>query len=90
MKVRLTPRQRDELYVCWGVPRASKKRKEQLVGRLWSDPHNMREVEASARIVGHLAGFTDRGGIPPEILELRFSPPAWQSGWITKRGRLLL
>eukprot|EP00897_Mesotaenium_endlicherianum_P004791 jgi/Mesen1/433/ME001000S10637 len=78
MKARLTEREREQLYAQWGVAAGSKQRKLQLALRLWSDPTDAQQVEASARITARLLAFAPRSsdtGTPKELFALHYSPP---------------
>ncbi|XP_010537463.1 PREDICTED: kinesin-like protein KIN-7A isoform X2 [Tarenaya hassleriana] len=85
---RLTPEEREALYVEWDVPLEGKQRKLQLVNKLWTDPYDTRHVEESAAIVAKLMGFCEGGNnIPKEMFELNFAVPSdkirpWNNiGW---------
>ncbi|XP_010540004.1 PREDICTED: kinesin-like protein KIN-7A [Tarenaya hassleriana] len=83
---RLTPEERDSLYMKWDVPLEGKQRKLQFVNKLWTDPYDTRHVEESAAIVAKLVGFCEGGNnISKEMFELNFAVPSdkrqWNIGW---------
>ncbi|CAN7096260.1 hypothetical protein IGI04_038465 [Brassica rapa subsp. trilocularis] len=82
---RLTPEEREELYMKWDVPLEGKHRKLQFVNKLWTDPYDSRHVQESAEIVAKLVGFCESGNISKEMFELNFALPSdkrqWNIGW---------
>ncbi|KAL0794880.1 hypothetical protein Bca101_066257 [Brassica carinata] len=81
---RLTPEEREELYMKWDVPLEGKQRKLQFVNKLWTDPYDSRHVQESAEIVAKLVGFCGSGNISKEMFELNFAMPSdkrWNIGW---------
>ncbi|KAF8114310.1 hypothetical protein N665_0039s0074 [Sinapis alba] len=82
---RLTPEEREELYMKWDVPLEGKQRKLQFVNKLWTDPYDSRHVQESAEIVAKLVGFCESGNISKEMFELNFALPSdkrqWNIGW---------
>ncbi|CAH8390979.1 unnamed protein product [Eruca vesicaria subsp. sativa] len=82
---RLTPEEREELYMKWDVPLEGKQRKLQFVNKLWTDPYDSRHVQESAEIVAKLVGFCESGNISKEMFELNFATPSdkrqWNIGW---------
>ncbi|KAL0699652.1 hypothetical protein Bca4012_055774 [Brassica carinata] len=82
---RLTPEEREELYMKWDVPLEGKQRKLQFVNKLWTDPYDSRHVQESAEIVAKLVGFCESGNISKEMFELNFAVPSdkrqWNIGW---------
>ncbi|KAG2268643.1 hypothetical protein Bca4012_070913 [Brassica carinata] len=81
---RLTPEEREELYMKWDVPLEGKQRKLQFVNKLWTDPYDSRHVQESAEIVAKLVGFCESGNISKEMFELNFAMPSdkrWNIGW---------
>ncbi|KAH0898430.1 hypothetical protein HID58_047998 [Brassica napus] len=73
---RLTPKEREELYMKWDVPLEGKQRKLQFVNKLWTDPYDSRHVQESAKIVVKLVGFCESGNISKEMFELNFAMPS--------------
>ncbi|KAF7819906.1 kinesin-like protein NACK1 [Senna tora] len=82
---RLTPEERDSLYIKWDVPLDGKQRKMQFVNKLWTDPHDPRHIHESAQIVAKLVGFCEGGNMSKEMFELNFVLPSdkrpWLVGW---------
>lgn len=82
---RLTPEERDALYMRWDVPLDGKHRKMQFVNKLWTNPHDARHVHESAEIVAKLVGFCEGGNMSREMFELNFALPSdkrtWIAGW---------
>ncbi|OIW11942.1 hypothetical protein TanjilG_02149 [Lupinus angustifolius] len=82
---RLTPEERDALYIKWDVPLDGKQRRLQFVNKLWTDPHDPRHVQESAEIVAKLVGFCTGGNMSKEMFELNFVLPSdkrpWLMGW---------
>ncbi|CAK8534080.1 unnamed protein product [Lathyrus sativus] len=82
---RLTPEERETLYMKWDVPLEGKQRKMQFINKLWTDPHDQRHVEESAEIVAKLVGFCTGGNMSKEMFELNFVLPSdkrpWLMGW---------
>lgn len=82
---RLTPEERDSLYIKWDVPLDGKQRKMQFVNKLWTDPHDPKHVHESALIVAKLVGFCEGGNKSKEMFELNFVLPSdkrpWLMGW---------
>ncbi|CAN6541322.1 unnamed protein product [Malus baccata var. baccata] len=87
---KLTAEEREMLYAKWEIPPGGKQRRLQLVNKLWTDPHNMQNVQESAEIVAKLVGFCESGEhISKEMFELNFAHPSdkktWM-GWLTSEG----
>ncbi|KAI4350954.1 hypothetical protein L6164_005356 [Bauhinia variegata] len=82
---RLTPEERDSLYIKWDVPLDGKHRKMQFINKLWTDPHDAKHIQESAEIVARLVGFCEGGNMSREMFELNFVLPSdkrpWLMGW---------
>ncbi|CAN7087039.1 unnamed protein product, partial [Brassica oleracea var. botrytis] len=77
---RLTPKEREELYMKWDVPLEGKQRKLQFVKKLWTDPYDSRHMQESEEIVAKLVGFCESG----KMFELNFAMPSdkkWNNVW---------
>ncbi|XP_022970405.1 kinesin-like protein KIN-7F isoform X3 [Cucurbita maxima] len=61
MQKRLSEEERTRLFQTWGIALKSKRRRLQLINRLWSDPKNMNHVQESAAIVAKLVKFAEQG-----------------------------
>ncbi|KAL0722492.1 hypothetical protein Bca4012_037091 [Brassica carinata] len=86
VNTKLGAEEREMLYLKWDVAPVGKQRRQQLVNKLWTDPHNTEHVKESAEIVAKLVGFCDSGeNIRKEMFELNFASPAdkktWMMGW---------
>ncbi|KAL0342418.1 UNVERIFIED_CONTAM: Kinesin-like protein NACK1 [Sesamum calycinum] len=69
---RLTPEERDALYIKWEVPLDGKQRRIQFVNKLWTNPHDEKHIQESAEIVAKLVGFCEGGNMSKEMFELNF------------------
>lgn len=82
---RLSPEERECLYMKWGVPLEGKQRRLHFVSKLWTDPHDPLHVHESAEIVAKLVGFCEGGKVSREMFELNFALPndkrPWIAGW---------
>ncbi|TYG60556.1 hypothetical protein ES288_D07G078100v1 [Gossypium darwinii] len=78
---RLSVEERDVLYIKWDVPLEGKQRKMQFINKLWTDPHDVKNIEESAQIVAKLVGFSEGGNMSREMFELNFALPADKSPW---------
>ncbi|MBA0703793.1 hypothetical protein Golax_016092, partial [Gossypium laxum] len=78
---RLSVEERDALYIKWDVPLEGKQRKMQFINQLWTDPHDVKNIEESAQIVAKLVGFSEGGNMSREMFELNFALPADKSPW---------
>ncbi|KAF2614877.1 hypothetical protein F2Q70_00011902 [Brassica cretica] len=86
VNTKLGAEEREMLYLKWDVAPVGKQRRQQLINKLWTDPHNTEHVKESAEIVAKLVGFCDSGeNIRKEMFELNFASPAdkktWMMGW---------
>ncbi|KOM50949.1 hypothetical protein LR48_Vigan08g177600 [Vigna angularis] len=70
---RLSDKERIRLYEEWGISLDSKRRRMQLVNRLWSE-NDINHVMQSATIVAKLVRFWERGKALKEMFGLSFSP----------------
>ncbi|KAJ8530229.1 hypothetical protein K7X08_037064 [Anisodus acutangulus] len=71
---RLPGAERNEIYEKWGISLNSKRRRHQLVHRLWNDT-DLNHVIESAAIVAKLIGFSDQGTALKEMFGLSITPP---------------
>lgn len=72
---RLTSGERNRIYQKWGIGLNSKKRRLQLVQRLWSNAEDIDHVSESAAIVAKLIKFSQQGQAIKEMFGLSFTPP---------------
>nr|GMD38898.1 kinesin-like protein NACK1 [Ipomoea batatas] len=82
---RLTPEERDALYIKWEVPLEGKNRRLNFINKLWTKPHDPMHVQECAEIVAKLVGFCESGNMSREMFELNFVIPndkrSWFIGW---------
>lgn len=71
---RLPGAERNEIYQKWGIRLNAKRRRFQLVHRLWNDT-DLNHVIESAAIVAKLIGFSDQGPALKEMFGLSITPP---------------
>ncbi|XP_042485378.1 kinesin-like protein KIN-7E isoform X2 [Macadamia integrifolia] len=74
LQKRFSEKEREELYKKWGIRLDSKRRKQQLAQRLWTDTKDMNRVMESATIVAKLVGFLEPGQALKEMFGLSFTP----------------
>ncbi|KAJ9550235.1 hypothetical protein OSB04_014280 [Centaurea solstitialis] len=67
--------EKKKLYQKWGVNPNSKRRRLQLVHRLWSNTEDPNQVHDSASMVAKLIRFSEQGQALKEMFGLSFSPP---------------
>ncbi|XP_057951798.1 kinesin-like protein NACK1 [Malania oleifera] len=82
LTTRLTAEERDALYWKWEVPLDGKQRRMHFVNKLWTDPHDAKHVDESAKIVAKLVGFCERSNMSKEMFGLNFVLPADKRPWI--------
>ncbi|XP_057788493.1 kinesin-like protein KIN-7F [Salvia miltiorrhiza] len=75
MNRRYTKEERSRLYIEWGVDLDSKRRRLQLVNRLYGNTGNTDHVSRSAAVVARLIGFSQHGVALKEMFGLSFTPP---------------
>ncbi|XP_028053915.1 kinesin-like protein NACK1 isoform X1 [Camellia sinensis] len=85
LMTRLTFEEREALYIKWEIPLDGKQRKMQFLNKLWTDPHDPKNIQESAEIVAKLVGFCEGGNMSKEMFELNFVLPSdkrpWLMGW---------
>ncbi|KAL2934118.1 Kinesin-like protein NACK1 [Bienertia sinuspersici] len=79
---RLSPEERDTLYMKWNIPLEGKHRRLHFVSKLWTNPHDPFHVNESAEIVAKLVGFCEGGKASREMFELNFALPTDKRPWI--------
>ncbi|VFQ63415.1 unnamed protein product [Cuscuta campestris] len=88
VNTKLSAEERERLYVKWDIPadgggKQSRRRRMQLVNKLWSDPLSMENVQESAQIVAKLVGFWETGEpVSKEMFELNFVSPCDKKSWM--------
>ncbi|CAM8895216.1 unnamed protein product [Rhodiola kirilowii] len=81
----LSEKERIDLYSKWGIDLKSKRRKVQLVRKVWTDTREMSHIQDSADLVAKLVGI---GQAPKEMFGLSFSPapePRRSQSWKHRR-----
>ena len=79
---RLTFEEREALYIKWEIPLDGKQRKMQFLNKLWTDPHDPKNIQESAEIVAKLVGFCEGGNMSKEMFELNFVLPSDMRPWL--------
>ena len=69
---KFTRKEREELYVKWGIDLRSKHRSVQLAWRLWTNTKDLNHVRESAALVAKLVGFINSGEAPKKIFGFGF------------------
>lgn len=67
-------RERENLFMKWGVELNTKQRSLQLARQLWKNNTDMYHIRESAELVAKLVGLVESGHGPKEMFELNFSP----------------
>lgn len=75
MNKRFSEEEKKKLYQKWGVNPNSKRRRLQLIHRLWSNTEDPNQVHDSASMVAKLIRFSEQGQALKEMFGLSFSPP---------------
>ncbi|CAI0378342.1 unnamed protein product [Linum tenue] len=93
MQRRLSGDERNRLYQKWGIGLNSKRRKLQLVNRLWGNTKDVDHITESAAIVAKLVSFAEQGQALKEMFGLSFTPPSTTRtnslGWTYSKSSLL-
>lgn len=75
MNKRFSDEERKKIYQKWGIDLDSKRRRLQLVHRLWSETQDPNHIKESASIVAKLIRFSEQGQALKEMFGLSFPPP---------------
>lgn len=92
MNKRFSEEEKKKLYQKWGVNPNSKRRRLQLIHRLWSNTEDPNHLQDSASIVAKLIRFSEQGQALKEMFGLSFSPPKMvrrSLGWKPSMSSLL-
>ncbi|KAK1436696.1 hypothetical protein QVD17_02478 [Tagetes erecta] len=92
MNKRFSEQEKKKLYEKWGVNPNSKRRRLQLIHRLWSNTEDPNDWQDSASIVAKLIRFSEQGQALKEMFGLSFSPPKMvrrSLGWKPSMSSLL-
>ncbi|XP_050232141.1 kinesin-like protein KIN-7F [Mercurialis annua] len=86
-------KERDELYLRWGIDLETKQRSLQLVRRLWTDTKDWKHMKESSMLVVKLVGYVEPRYAPKEMFGLSFLTPSTNqkpSGWRDNMSSLSL
>lgn len=89
---RFSEEERNRIYQKWDISLDSKRRRLQLIQRLWSDTKDMNHIMESAAIVAKLVRFSEQGQALKEMFGLSFTPPRMSRrsfGWKHSMASLL-
>ncbi|GJV15724.1 kinesin-like protein KIN-7E [Tanacetum coccineum] len=92
MNKRFSEEEKKKLYQKWGINPNSKRRRLQLIHRLWSNTEDPSHVQDSASIVAKLIRFSEQGQALKEMFGLSFSPPKMvrrSLGWLPSKSSLM-
>lgn len=92
MNKRFSEDEKKKLYQKWGINPNSKRRRLQLIHRLWCNTEDQNHVYDSASIVAKLIRFSEQGQALKEMFGLSFSPPKMvrrSLGWKHSMASLL-
>lgn len=92
MNKRFSEEEKKKLYQKWGINPNSKRRRLQLVHRLWGNTEDPNHIHDSASIVAKLIRFSEQGQALKEMFGLSFSPPKMvrrSLGWKQSMASLL-
>lgn len=74
MQKRLSEKERKSLFMKWGIALDSKRRRMQLVNRLWSNTDTNHIMESVA-VIAKLVRFSEQGKALKEMFGLSFFTP---------------
>ncbi|KAF5755825.1 putative plus-end-directed kinesin ATPase [Helianthus annuus] len=92
MNKRFSEEEKKKLYQKWGVNPNSKRRRLQLIHRLWTNTEDPNHLQDSASVVSKLIKFSEQGQALKEMFGLSFSPPKMvrrSLGWKPSMSSLL-
>lgn len=92
MKKRFSDEERKKLYQRWDIRLDSKRRRQQLVSKLWTATEDKDHVLESASIVAKLVKFSEQGRALKGMFGLSFSAPSMRRrsyGWMSSKSSLL-
>ncbi|CAI9116864.1 OLC1v1018134C1 [Oldenlandia corymbosa var. corymbosa] len=75
MLKKFSTKEREALFLKWGIDLKTKKRRLQLCRKLWTDTKDMEHIKESAALVAKLVGYVELSQVPKEIVGLSFSTP---------------
>ncbi|CAK9142085.1 unnamed protein product [Ilex paraguariensis] len=74
MQKTFSEEERNRIYQKWDISLDSKRRRLQLIQRLWSETKDMNHIRESAAIVAKLIRFSEQGQALKEMFGLSFTP----------------
>lgn len=75
MQKKLSEKERDGLFVEWGIGLNTKRRRMQLANLVWSKSDDINHINESANLVAKLVGFLDPGQTPcKEVFGMNLTP----------------
>lgn len=92
LQKKFTKREREELYLRWGIDLDTKQRSLQLTRRLWTEINDMKHMKESSILVAKLVGFVEPRYAPKEMFGLSFITPSSSqksSSWRDNMSSLL-
>ncbi|KAL8267782.1 hypothetical protein R6Q59_001580 [Mikania micrantha] len=92
MNKRFSEEEKKKVYRKWGINPNSKRRRLQLINRLWTHTEDPNHLQDSASIVAKLIRFSEQGKALKEMFGLSFSPPKMvrrSLGWKQSMSSLL-
>lgn len=75
VRKRFSEEEMTRIYHKFGIAVNSKRRRLQLVNKLWSNPKDMTQVAESADVVSKLVKLTEQGKTMKEMFGLASTPP---------------
>ncbi|KAF2324650.1 hypothetical protein GH714_015919 [Hevea brasiliensis] len=79
LQKKFTKREREELYLRWGIDLETKQRSLQLTRCLWTDTKDLKHMIESSVLVAKLAGYVEPRYAPKEMFGLSFLTPSSSS-----------
>uniref|UniRef100_A0A2C9VWH9 Kinesin-like protein n=2 Tax=Manihot esculenta TaxID=3983 RepID=A0A2C9VWH9_MANES len=76
LEKKLTKREREELYLRWGIDLDTKQRRVQLTRRLWTDTKDLKHMKESSLLITKLVGYVEPRLAPKEMFGLSFITPS--------------
>lgn len=92
LKKRFSEEERKKLYQRWDIRLDSKRRRQQLVSKLWTVTGDKDHILESASIVAKLVKFSEQGRALKGMFGLSFSAPSMRRrsyGWMSSKSSLL-
>lgn len=84
---KFTSKERETLFVKWGIELESKNRRVQLSQLVWTKTDDMDHIRDSAEIVATLVGLIEPDNTPKELFALSYAPKQTESNNILSTWR---